>query len=276
MKRGLMIALIGSLFFGCLGFFLPSVYIERWEESGYYSMGIKGERRLFDFAEETQTAYSLEETYFPGEGKDEADPASDDDGEGQGEDSVEREKSVFREGGTLVQTFETEDRDLAAGVRRKVPIEGEITYRDFAFQGRLPALSAPLTDLELCYVFSEIVASSTLAVPIKGELEKISFVKEEDLLTASAEITLCFTLLAEKYHISWLPDYAHFSLVIPFSVKDSEISVISGRISLRCETFDLPEALLIFGCNMAFGKRDYRTLFGDAVKNVFLNAGIYG
>lgn len=283
MKWFTSITMVGVLFTGFFLLCLPSAYVAKLEENGYYSLGLEGELRLFDFsekgegekctveAEEICSFPEEEASFLPGE-QEEGPPFGE---EVAGEKDHTRH-SVFEEGGTLIRDSDEEDVALAFSVRSKVPIEGELIYRSFAFQDRLPPLTDPLTDQELCFVFAEIVASSTLAVPIKGKLEKISFVKEGENLTASADITLCFSLLAEQYHLSWLPDYAHFSLVVPFVVKNSEISVISNKIVLSCESFALPEALLIFGCNVAFGKRDYRTLFGEAIKNVFLNAGIYG
>ncbi len=238
-------------------------FVARLEEGQVYSLGLASESRLFTFSEKTQEEPRIVSESLP---------------ESKSKEAVQEKPkaaSVFYEGGSISMCFEEEYPDLELSVKSKVPIDEELVYRSFAFQGRLPELKETLSDAELCYVFSKIVASCTPAVPLKGKLEQISFEKKEDHLNAYAEIYLDFTGIAKQYHIGWLPEGAHFSISIPFLVKKSEISVISDKIVLICDTFPLPEALLVFGCNMAFGKRDYRTLFGEAVKNVFLNAKIY-
>lgn len=249
----LLLSVIGG------GIFVSSISatsVNRFEEGQYYSMGIASEQRLYDFSEKN----------FPSEGERSKDIAVCAEGEKRG--------SIFADGGSLSMRFDSEENELRLGVESKLSTE-EMDYRSFAFKDRMEPLHDPLEDGELCYVFSRIVSSSTATVPIKGMLEEISFSKEGEKLIAVAEIDLDFSLLKAAYALAWIPEHARFCICIPFFVKESEISVDFDGIILRCESFELPEALLVFGCNAAFGKRDYRTLFGEAVKNVFVNAGIY-
>ncbi len=168
-------------------------------------------------------------------------------------------------------------RDLEEKIQTNcLHYDGVPDYKGFAFRDRMKALDAPLSDDELAYVFFEIVKSYTPDVPIKGNLEEISFVNEKGFLRTKGVITLSFAEIAEKYSICFLPPSATFVLTVPFSIKNSEICVCSEGIELTCESFPLPKALLIFGCNAAFGKKDYQSLFGEALENVFVNGGFFG
>ena len=244
-----------SLAVAIVGAALSASRVAAWEDGQYYSMGIASARRLYAFSDECSLWEESKAIVCS-------------------EEKNRRGGSLFSEGGSLTLRFREEEPDLSESVERKAQND-DLEYRFFAFSDRLSPLIAPLNEVEVGYVFSRIVSSSTLAVPIEGRLEEITFLKEGSDLTTVARIDLDFSLLKGKYHLEWLPDHALFFLCVPFSVNNSEISVNSEDIFLKCETFDLPEALLIFGCNVAFGKKDYRTLFGEAVKNVFINAGIY-
>lgn len=252
MKAISFVAVVMSFFTSILFYVVPYARVAELEEGQFYSMGFASDVRLFALGGEESVDHSTESL------------------------SRESDSSVFHRNGSLFVRCEEQDPTLRACVEAKISVEGNIDYKAFAFQGRMPRVVEPLTDLELCYVFSEIVASSTVSVPISGKLEEISFVREGETLLSSARITVSFSRLAERYGLHWLPAAASFFLFVPFSVKSTDISVDFERMYLRCDTFDLPEALLIFGCNAAFGQRDYKTLFGEAVRNVFLNAGIYG
>jgi len=205
------------------------------------------------------------------------------------ENEIEEEKcatteaalSIFSSGGTYQATSEDGfvpasalqvRESLCAAVTRE---ECKEDFKSFAFTDRMSPLESPLNEEELAYVFSEIISSSTVAVPIRGELVEISFLAEENNLSASARIALSFEELAEKYNLTWLPPSAVFSLQVSFEVREGELIARSDAIELRCETFPLPRTLLLFGCSVAFGKKDYQKLFAQALKNVFVNAGIY-
>ena len=239
-----------------LAYAIPIETISLWEGSLCYSMGLAGERRLPGMQEESAVITSTIPAFLP----------------------EESSPSIFGvEEGCFTYSFVGEQKELlTSAIAQKVPVNGAIDYRGFAFTDRLPALSAPLSDEELCYVFAAIVESATLSVPIKGRLEYISMTKKGVSLSAEAKILLDLTDLIRSRRLYWLPESADFTITMAFELKNSEISVIYDKISVRCDNFEIPESLLVFGCNVAFGKKDYRGLFGTAVTNVFTNARIYG
>lgn len=259
MRSFVAIALLLPFLVGFALCSLPQDRVARVEDELHYSMGIVRERRLFVFGDEScSNGISAPSVDLP------IDPY---DGE---------EVSIFtRQTGNAIFLFEKESADLSLSIAAKIPTEGEIDYRAFAFEDRLPVLLAPLTDEEIVYVFARIVSSATERAPIEGSLTEITFEKEEESLRAFARITLGLKGLIDKYRLVGLPEQAVFSVSMTFSLKNSYISVDFNKTSVCCETMDIPEAVLLFGCNLAFGRKDYKALFGNAVKNVFVNARIY-
>ena len=253
MRWVVAVFLIITLAVGIAVSFLPKDRVGRLEGELHYSMGLVGERRLFSFCEGGDASFSVTSSK-----------------------NATMDSSVFTSTcASATFCFDPKREDIASAIAEKVPIEGEIDYRGFAFADRIPPLIEPLSDIEVAYVFAQIVSTATAKVPIDGELAEITFDKEGDELRAVARITLGLTRLAEKYRLIGFPSNAAFCVSMQFSLKDSHISVDFDNISVECETMDLPEALLLFGCNLAFGKKDYKELFGNAVKNVFVNARIY-
>lgn len=246
-----------ALFASCflLAYAIPLETISLWEDSFHFSMGLAGEKRLPGMSEQVPATTGL------------ISPIS----------SQEAPTSIFgEEEGSCTFYFDVDQTEIADAIAQKIPTEGPIDYRGFAFMDRLPALSAPLSDRELCFVFAAIVESATLSVPVTGRLEYVSMSKKGESLSTEAKILLDLTDLIRSRSLYWLPESADFTVTLEFEIKNTEISVIYDKISVRCNSFEIPEALLVFGCNVAFGKKDYRVLFGMAVTNVFKNARIYG
>ena len=254
MRSIVALALLLPFLIGVVVCFVPQEQIGRMEERLHYSMGVASECRLFSLCEEGNDVVSDAAIEF----------------------SEEKTESVFAcKAGRETFLFEKDEIDLSASIASKIPTDGEVDYRAFAFEDRLPELLAPLTDDEIVYVFARIVSSAAEKTPIDGSLTEITFEKEECVLRAFARITLGLNRLVETCHIVGLPEYAVFSISMTFCLENSHISVDSDKTTVRCETMDIPEAVLLFGCNLVFGKKDYRELFGNAVKNVFVNARIY-
>ena len=189
--------------------------------------------------------------------------------------------SVLSGGGIYRKVFdepfpESFERELEGKLSGCLHYEGAPDYKSFGFRDRMTPLSEPLSDDEVAFVFSKIVSSRTSAVPLSGKLEEISFVNEGGLLTARAVLSFSFSELANAYSIPFLPSSATIVLRAVFDIKNAVISADYDQIELECESFSVPKALLIFGCTIAFGKKDYGKLFGEALENVFVNAGIYG
>ena len=189
--------------------------------------------------------------------------------------------SVLKRGGCYYRDFsEPFPEDLERNLNEKLAHSslsgGVFDYKSFAFRDRMTPLSEPLSDDEIAFVFSKILSFGTSSVPIRGVLEELSFRNESDLLSARAVVTLSFSELAKAYGISFLPPSATFVLSVPFCVKNAEISTYFDEIELSCDSFRMPKALLVFACNATFGKKDYQTLLGEALENVFVNGGIYG
>ena len=253
MRSAVAFALLLPFLVGAVFCSVPKESIGEIEGSLRYSMGLCGETRLFYMDDYNEAC--AENTTAP---------------------IVHEGESVFTCAvGGVNYLFDGEGENLSASIAAKIPMEGEIDYRGFAFEDRLPPLLEPLSDDELVYVFARIVSSATEKVPIDGTLTEISFEKDGDVLRAFARVSLGLVRLAEKYRISGLPQYAVFSVSMCFHLKEAHISVDSEKTVVCSETIDLPEAVLLFVCNLAFGEKDYKLIFGNAVKNVFVNARIY-
>lgn len=255
MKWFITLCLLVSVATGIVGIVTSRSRVSDLEDELRYSMGLAGESRWFSFSEPVRDAVT--------------DP-----------ESIQNEPvaggSIFSRGSGS-KTFYIEDlpAELSDSIAKKIPAEGDVDYRGFAFTDRLPPLTSVLSDEELVYVFAQIVSSAGEKVPIDGRLETITFVNNGEYLYAFARIVLDTSGLAEKYGIVGLANVAVFSLSMCFVVKNSYISVDFEKLHVHCETMELPEALLIFGCDLAFGKRDYKKVFEEAIKTVFVNAGIY-
>ena len=189
----------------------------------------------------------------------------------RGEEGLFSQKS-----GRVVFVFDEGSSDLSLEISEKLCSSEEVDYRAFAFVDRLPPLSEPLSLAEVAYVFARIVSAATEKVPIDARLSEIAFTKEDSTLSVCACITLGLDRLSKAYGIAGLPDCAVFSASMSFCVENADIFVDLETITVVCETFELPEALLIFACNLAFGKKDYKRIFGEAVRNVLVNARICG
>lgn len=254
MRSVVALSLLVAFFVGAAFCFVPKEEVGTLEGELYYSMGIVGEPRLF-YSEDHSETCAAEKTIEP---------------------IAPTGESVFTcPVGRVTYLFEDRGNDLSASIAEKIPTDGKIDYRGFAFEDRLPSLLEPLTDEEVVFVFEQIVSSATEKVPIDGALTEITFEKDGDALRAFARIGLGLKRLVSKYRISGLPEYAVFSVSMSFHLKDSHISVDSEKTVVCSETIDLPEAVLLFVCNLAFGEKDYKSIFGNAVKNVFVNARIY-
>ena len=240
--------------------FLPIERVAELEKSMYYAVGIAGDSRFY-LQKETESI---------------ADMLSAGNPSSQDETDFTYEGSIFEaEKGAVTFLPKEMSPDLADRITRKLPSDSEITYKDFAFADDFPCLSEPLTDEEVAFVFAQIVAFAYLSFPIKGQLTEISFFKNGDSLRLFSRIEVGLTLLEQARKIEKMPEMITFSASMIMNVKNSYISVNSDNISLHCESVDLPESSLIFGCNLAFGKKDYKSLFAEAVGKVFVNAGIY-
>lgn len=253
MKGWALIALAFSLAVAIFISTVPSARIAALEEKQCYSMGLATEERLFTFSE-SEKEEKEEMISAPEEGT---------------------QDSLFIREGSLTVREEDLGEELGEGIKRKLGQEEEPDYKAFAFLDRISPASEPLNDLEFCYVVARIISSPDFPVPIDGKMEEISFRREKGVLWASVEATICFSRFAEAYRIEWLPECARFSLCMPLEVKNSEISVDFDKIILRCDSVELPETALYFCCNVAFGKKDYKSLFTRSVSNIFVNAGIY-
>ena len=137
-------------------------------------------------------------------------------------------------------------------------------------------VDAPLKQEEVGRLFYLIVALFEAPVPIEGKLEKITFLKQEGRLIVCAEVEVFLSQVLKAAHIDFLPQSAHFFVCVPLTIENSKISADCEKIVLRCESFVLPEGLLCYGCEAAFGVRDYKKFFGEAVGNVLRNAYFYG
>ena len=242
---------------------VPLRIVEQWENAQIYSIGIASDRRLIPFSEESQdeTLSSMWES----------------DTESLPDDLVEEsdeQQSIFAGEGSFSCTFDGVEK-AADRLGEKIIVEEDADYLKFAFADCSLSVGERLTDEEVCLLLYQVIDSCTLNVPIRGRLERIVIAKRGEELLISAEIEADFSSLIEKVGLDWLPEKALFCLFVPFCVKNSEISADSERVILRCKSFDLPEILLMYGCGVAFGRKDYKEFFASTVRNVFVNAGIY-
>ena len=136
--------------------------------------------------------------------------------------------------------------------------------------------SKPLNGEEVCRLFYLIVLFCSPHLPIDGRLEKITIVREGENLTVYADVGACFERLSKNFRLDFLPAHVSFSLVLSFSVKNSQISANYEKIRLRCNALKIPDVLLDYGCGVVFGVKEYNRFFGDAVGNVFKNACFSG
>ena len=242
----------------------PAAVIEKWEEEQLYSMGIASEKRLFDSSERDEyhrvysSVFEAEETFVLNQ-----------------EESQGEEESIFATDGTLSLRFDDDALNRGNVLRKKISYEEDAQLVAFTYSDPPFVLKERLTDVELCYLFGQIVSSCNLPVPIHGRLEEISIVKKGEEIWLCAEINVFFAELIETYAIDGLPSEELFYLLVHFEVKDSEISADYDKIILCCDSMDLPETLLAYGCRVVFRSKDYKYFLGNALRNVFVNAGIY-
>lgn len=152
---------------------------------------------------------------------------------------------------------------------------GDYDYKAFSSIVKMQPIKGEVFTLEeISYIFYKIVASNTSDVPINSTLEKIAFLEEKNGLIVTANISVCFVTIADKYRFNWLPESASFVLIVPFKKQNAKYTAVSDKIIVNCTSIKLPKALLVCACNIAFGKADYQSLFGTALSNVFINMRI--
>ena len=137
-------------------------------------------------------------------------------------------------------------------------------------------LDEPLSSEEVGRLLYLIVAFFEAPVPVRGRLEKVGFASELDRLVVCAEVSVILDQVKKTAHAGFLPDSARFFLRIPFCFKNTEISVDFEKVTLRCQTWDLPDCLVRYGCDAVFGSKNYEKVLGEAVGNVLANACFYG
>jgi len=191
----------------------------------------------------------------------------------------EERKNVFDVGGRVdIAVNERFDHTFREELESKIKSafsEEEIDYTYFASTDKMTPLIVSLDQEEIAFIFSELTDIYTRSLPIRCDLTNISFRVEEELLYVRASIEVIFDELIKRYQFTQIPTSALFVIEGSFELENSEICVHSEDISLSCESIPLSEKLMLFGCTIIFGKKDHRAIFADAVKNVFVNAGIY-
>lgn len=149
---------------------------------------------------------------------------------------------------------------------------GETDYKALCFTDRMNKITEyTFTPGEVEYIFSKVVRLSTVAVPVSGVLTKFTLVDNTDTLEITAEINLDLRGIIKKYKLTLLPQFASFTVVVPLGRKNGVINAKNEDITLNCTSFNLPNSMLTFGCNMAFGKADYHKKLGDTVSNILNN-----
>ena len=253
--------------------FVPSSFAAAFESEAYVSAGIVSESRF------PEIGFSERDFFTSAE---ESEPSVEGESEGTrfGEDAAlsaaGEKETLFTCGGTYTCDL-TKGAPFLLGtvLAERTGLDLPTEYKAFASADKMSPLTSPLDAEEVSYLFASIVETATVNLPVRCALAEISYSVSETRLVASALIEVSFSDLAKRYHLAWLPTAATFRITAPFELKDSEISVVSGGIELTSASFRISEKLILFGCNLVFGRRDYVTLLSSAVKNVFVNAGIY-
>ena len=259
-----------------LCFFGDVSFVAAFEEESTVSLGIVRERRFpeISFERKAVRAESLSEGKKEIESKKAEEPKA----EPTVIESNEEESavSVFTSEGYFQADLRGGfDATLVRRVEEKVGSKAGDDYDLFSTEGKMQPLTESLDEKELSYVLSEMIVAYTGSLPIKGKLAEISIERKGDFLLGKIWVEVRFEELAEKYHMDSIPTEALFCITIPIQLENSEISVLSEEIELKSESHAIPDVLLIFGCNVVFGKQDHRAVFGSVVKNVLVNAGIY-
>ena len=276
-----MKTLIAFFSFAAIGIVLctlmvPDGFVSDFEKTAVYSFCLLGEREEEEAFSRSERAEKESVILF-----DELTPGNGETLSAEKKETDEHPTYVLLQGGTFRFVFDSEFSDLFVHcvenkLKDRMRVGNGIDYRNFAFIDRMYPMTEPMSDQEVSYVFYKIVRSCTSQVPIHGVLEEITFLREENQLLVRAVISISFEAIAAHYHLYILPPSATFDIRVPFFIEKSEISADIDKINVSCKEGFLSETLLIFACNAAFGKKDYRALFGGALENVFINAGIYG
>ena len=211
------------------------------EQKQYYSMGLAGGRRLFGLSDE-------EEAFC------------------QEEQGGEEEVATFCFDGP------TDDEALM----RSLGLHDKKDVVSLATAHPAVVFDKPLSPEEVGALIYLLVAFCETKAPVEGRLISVSFVSTQDNLTVCAEVDLHLERIVQKLRIGFLPECARFSIRIPYSVKNSEISADYKKVDLHCREVELPDRLLSYGCAAAFGDGEYRRFFGAAIGNVLKNACFYG
>lgn len=242
-----------------LSFVVRDGQIKKMEDRLQYSVGLASVAKSFDFSEEKgngKVAFEEENTHVV-----------------FAENGCEGDSSVWSFGGRYTQTFEQEKQEIYQRIKSRYSvIEGE----NWSALGSVRLESPPeiaLNNEELAYLCKKIVGSCASSVPITGELNEIAFVNQENSYVF-ARIRLCLKDFSEIAHVAVLPEQVTFSVLIPIICKNSEKSVDCKNIQVNCETMDIPELLLTYGCYLLFGQKDYKGLLGGIFANILYNAGI--
>ena len=187
----------------------------------------------------------------------------------------------------LVFDNEPSDLDYLSGAGRvtlkfQEPFDEEKAMKSIGLENREEVLSfmtnsplvpiGPLPSEQVGSLFYLIIAFLNADVSIRGRLDKITFQREKEELFVFAEIDVDLSGIVERFRLSFLPQSARFSVFVPLCIKNSDLSADSEKIKVRCESMDLPESLLCYGCDVVFKQREYKRFFAETVGNVVRNA----
>ena len=178
------------------------------------------------------------------------------------------------------------------GVYARSFAEGELPDTDDAmfalgFSSREEVLSflsdAPLLSLdsslgaeELGILFYLIVDFSEEAFCVQGRLESVSFLREGESLIVRADVDLSLNFLTRMFGVDILPERAEVSLLIPFCLKNSEITAYYEEMKVCFDGCTVPEMMLSFGYERTGEGNGTKRFFADAVGNVIKNACFSG
>lgn len=146
----------------------------------------------------------------------------------------------------------------------------------FLSDAPLLSLDSPLGAEELAVLFYLIVDFSEEAFCVQGRLESVSFLREGESLIVRADVDLSLDFLTRMLGVDILPARAEVSLLIPFCLKNSEITAYYEEMKVCFDGCTVPEMMLSFGYERTGEGNGTKRFFADAVGNVIKNACFSG
>ena len=184
--------------------------------------------------------------------------------------------SSLSENGVYSRGFTEGDLSDAEAVMFSLGFSSREEVLSFLSDAPLISLASPLSTEQLAELFCLIVDFSEEAFGVEGRLEKLYFRREGESLLVRAQADMSLNFLTKLLGTDLLPARAEVSLLIPFCIKNSEITAYYEEILFCFDGCSLPEIMLSFGSDTTGGECGTKRFFADAVGNVIGNACFSG